>query len=298
MPTALYTTHTTNTICYTTLQWAFLLFQFNVEWFGLNRYCFLSTLQVSFWAHPKTLRYFLTSLFQERKVFLFGRILLKSKYFSEVDQVCTILSRVFPFRASTERGAQYQSSPFFSVAFDTAPRRVPGQGPGTLDDGASVTMRADAQFEPAANLSQNPCNLYQCMLSLSGVWLRPIRPIMTDLSMGLLCPEPDYNHKAASGGVNISFCKSPSPWIAGLGGRVSMLCIEAALCLACSRQLGRMALVAPVCLPIHACCLGTTNIQGNLVSPIFPALRVRLFWACQPFVMVLHVQSEGTCPFG
>ena len=122
-------THTKNTIYYTTLQWAFLLFQFNVQWFGLNRYCFHSTLQVSFWAHPKTFRYFLTSLFQERKVFLFSRILLKSKYFSEVDQVCTILSRVFPFRASTERGAQYQSSPFFSVAFDTAPRRVPGQGP-------------------------------------------------------------------------------------------------------------------------------------------------------------------------
>ena len=131
MPTALYTTtHTTNTLYYTTLHWAFLLFQFNVQqWFGLNRYCFLSTIQVSFWAHPKTFRYFLTSLFQERKVFLFSRILSKSKYFSEVDQVCTILSRAIPFRASTERGAQYQSSPFFSVAFDTAPRRVPGQGP-------------------------------------------------------------------------------------------------------------------------------------------------------------------------
>ena len=77
----------------------------------------------------KTFRYFLTSLFQERKVFLFSRILSKSKYFSEVDQVCTILSRAIPFRASTERGAQYQSSPFFSVAFDTVQRRVPGQGP-------------------------------------------------------------------------------------------------------------------------------------------------------------------------
>ena len=51
----------------------------------------------------KTFRYFLTSLFQERKVFLFSRILSKSKYFSEVDQVCTILSRVFPFGASTAR---------------------------------------------------------------------------------------------------------------------------------------------------------------------------------------------------
>ena len=163
------------------------------------------------------------------------------------------------------------------------------KSPVTLDDGASVTMRADAQFEHAANLSQNPCNLYQCMLSLSGVWLRPIRPIMTDLSMGLLCPEPDYNHKGASSGVNTSFCKSTRPWIAGLGGRVGMLCREAALWLACSRQLGRMALVAPVCLPIHARCVGTTNIQGNLVSPIFPALRAPLFWACQPFVMVLHV---------
>ena len=105
MPTALYTTtHTTNTLYYTTLHWAFLLFQFNVQqWFGLNRYCFLSTIQVSFWAHPKTFRYFLTSLFQERKVFLFSRILSKSKYFSEVDQVCTILSRVIPFRASKAR---------------------------------------------------------------------------------------------------------------------------------------------------------------------------------------------------
>ena len=51
----------------------------------------------------KTFRYFLTSLFQERKVFLFSRILSKSKYFSEVDQVCTILSRVIPFRASKAR---------------------------------------------------------------------------------------------------------------------------------------------------------------------------------------------------
>ena len=144
-------THTKNTIYYTTLQWAFLLFQFNVQWFGLNRYCFLSNLQVSFWAHPKTFRYFLTSLFQERKVFLFSRILLKSKYFSEVDQVCTILSRVFPFRASTVLSTSHL---LFSRS-PLTPRQEESldKSPVTLDDGASVTMRADAQFEHAANRS-------------------------------------------------------------------------------------------------------------------------------------------------
>ena len=49
--------------------------------------------------------------------------------------------------------------------------------------------------------------------------MRPLRPMMTDLSVELLCPEPVYNHKGSSGGVNISFCKSSKPWIAGLGGQ-------------------------------------------------------------------------------
>ena len=58
----------------------------------------------------------------------------------------------FPLEQA-QSGAQYQSSPFFSVAFDTGQEESLDKGPVTLDDGASVTMRADAQFEHAANRS-------------------------------------------------------------------------------------------------------------------------------------------------
>ena len=54
----------------------------------------------------------------------------KGKYFYSAGVGISLLFWVEYFSLKqAQRGSQYQSSPFFSVAFDTAPRRVPGQEP-------------------------------------------------------------------------------------------------------------------------------------------------------------------------
>ena len=63
-----------------------------------------------------------------------GKYFYSAEYFPRVSislkWIKFVLSWVEQFPSEqARRGAQYQSSPFFSVAFDTAPRRVPGQGP-------------------------------------------------------------------------------------------------------------------------------------------------------------------------